>query len=372
MSIRKVILNLHLLAGLTAAVFLFLLGLSGSILVFENQIDHALNSKLTSVHHTGDPLSLSQLKAKLEEVYPGYKVYSMNMSPNNDTAWGAALATPDLKQDKGVSFNQYTGEVLGVDEDQNLLIAMVHQFHTHLVTRGLGSEIVGWASVFLLFLSISGLVLWWPRKIFRFNRRSPARRLIFDLHNSIGIYSSAVLLIFSLTGVAIHWEEAATKLTDRVTGSPEQTPPLRPDPPSRDSSPLDPDRLVAIARQAAPHASVTWVQLSTGPRSPVRITLKYPEDHTPAGRTRILLDAYSGKVLQVLDSRTAPIGYRIMKLWNREIHTGDIFGWPTRILACLFSLSLPILTVTGPLIWWTRRRRVSKAKAEQPKEMAAT
>jgi len=48
-------------------------------------------------------------------------------------------------------------------------------------------------------------------------------------------------------------------------------------------------------------------------------------------------------------------------MWNRELHTGDIFNLPTRILAAFFSLMLPVLAITGPLIWWTRRR-VTKAQ----------
>ena len=85
--------------------------------------------------------------------------------------------------------------------------------------------------------------------------------------------------------------------------------------------------------------------------------LKYPEDHTPAGRTRILLDAYSGKILSLTNSRAAPAAVVYVTRLNREIHTGDIGGWPTRILAAIFSLSLPLLALTGPLLWWQRRQR---------------
>ncbi|HKF56710.1 MAG TPA: PepSY-associated TM helix domain-containing protein [Blastocatellia bacterium] len=46
-------------------------------------------------------------------------------------------------------------------------------------------------------------------------------------------------------------------------------------------------------------------------------------------------------------------------MWNREIHTGDILGWPTQILAFFVSLMLPMLSITGPLVWWTRRRKKS-------------
>ena len=55
-------------------------------------------------------------------------------------------------------------------------------------------------------------------------------------------------------------------------------------------------------------------------------------------------------------TRTAPLGFKINRMWVREIHSGDIFGWPTRILACIVSLILPMLTITGTLIWWHRSR----------------
>jgi uncharacterized iron-regulated membrane protein len=89
--------------------------------------------------------------------------------------------------------------------------------------------------------------------------------------------------------------------------------------------------------------------------NPVRIMMKHPEDHTPAGRTNVLVDAYTGNIVMIVDWRTASPGFRLVKLWNREVHAGDIGGLPTRILACAISLSLSLLTVTGPLIWWNRR-----------------
>jgi uncharacterized iron-regulated membrane protein len=116
---------------------------------------------------------------------------------------------------------------------------------------------------------------------------------------------------------------------------------------------LDPDTMLAIAKRAEPGATPTFISLGD---APVRIAMKVPEDHTPAGRTNLFIDPFTGKVVYRLSSRTGPLGFRIVKLWNREIHTGDIGGLPTRILACLISLALPVMTVTGPLIWWYRRR----------------
>jgi uncharacterized iron-regulated membrane protein len=89
----------------------------------------------------------------------------------------------------------------------------------------------------------------------------------------------------------------------------------------------------------------------------IRIALRFPEDRTPAGRTSVLLDPYNGKILCFNNTRTASFSFNFTRMWNREIHTGDIFGWPTKILACIFSLSLPLMAITGPLIWWNRQRQ---------------
>jgi len=362
MSIRKVFLNLHLCAGLIAAAFLLLLGLSGSILVFENEIDRELNARLSRVPAERGNMSLTDLKADLEKAHPAYQVEGFSISNRDELAWSAFLAASH-PNDHGIvlAVNQHTGEVLGTDAEENRLVAKVHQFHTHLLAGAVGSEVLGWAAVLLLFLAISGLVLWWPRKILTVNRSSTGRKIVFDLHNALGLYASIFLMVFALTGIGIHWEKLASTWANRLTNSPTLGPIPRPDSPPPGAVPMDPDRLVALAIQSAPGASPTVVQLSDSPARPVRIIMKYPEDHTPAGRTNIYIDPYSGKVLAAQVSRTAPVGFKITKMWNREIHTGDILGWPTRLLACFFSLMLPLMSITGPLIWWSRRRKQSRA-----------
>jgi uncharacterized iron-regulated membrane protein len=52
-----------------------------------------------------------------------------------------------------------------------------------------------------------------------------------------------------------------------------------------------------------------------------------------------------------------------MRLWNRQYHTGDIYGWPTRILALVSSLALVVMTITGPMIWYKRKRTSQMARA---------
>ena len=91
------------------------------------------------------------------------------------------------------------------------------------------------------------------------------------------------------------------------------------------------DQAIAIAEHALPGALASNVGIPNGPKAVFRILKKFPEDRTPAGRSRVYVDQFSGKVLLVENTRTAPLGTRILNL-KRSAHTGDIFGAPTQAL----------------------------------------
>lgn len=65
-------------------------------------------------------------------------------------------------------------------------------------------------------LSISGIVLWWPSKMFRI-RRGPPLRFTFELRNTLGIVSSVFLLLFAWTAICIHWERKVNESAQRVS-----------------------------------------------------------------------------------------------------------------------------------------------------------
>jgi uncharacterized iron-regulated membrane protein len=222
---------------------------------------------------------------------------------------------------------------------------------------------VGWSAVCLLVLNLTGIILWWRRKIGRFRWNSTGVLFHFNAHQAVGIYAWVFLMVLSLTGIALHWESAAGRLADKLTGSPPPAEMLPADPVPAGAVPLGPDQLVAIAQKSAPGAQATVIVPDEDEKALMIIIMKYPEDHTPAGRTQVFVDAYSGRVRMLTDARTAPLGFKLMRLWNRQYHTGDIFGWPTQMLSLVSSLALAVMTITGPMIWYKRKRTPQTAKA---------
>lgn len=355
---RRAYLTVHLWVGIIAALFLFALGISGSIIAFENEIDRALNPKLTWIDPGQTRLTLAQTIRSLKTAYPGFEVEVIAPSQRDDVAWIAYLANEN-NEDRSIAFNPYNGAILGDEARRNNFTAEVHQFHLRLLAGRPGANIVTAAAVLLLVQAITGLVLWWPRKLLTVTWRSPLKKLNLDVHQVLGLYTSVFLIVFACTALVIHWDDDAPHWINRLTGSADEPRLPRSAPLSPGKLTPDFDAILATAERAEPDARVTMILLVS---NPVRIAMKHPEDHTPAGRTNVFVDAYTGRIVTIADSRTASPGFRLVQLWNREVHTGDIGGLPTRILACAVSLSLPVLVVTGPLIWWNRRHRIVPLK----------
>jgi uncharacterized iron-regulated membrane protein len=358
LSFRNVVLTLHLWAGLLASAFLLVLGLTGCLMVYERNIDHVLNRRQLRAETTTQALPLGKLFAGLERAHPGYHVTDMAFSREPDVPYEMYLNPGGDAEGFVVTIDQYNGRELGNASVANQFMNFVSGLHTHLLMethRETGKLIVGVASTFLLFLSCSGPLLWWRRKTFVVKWSAAPKRINFDLHNALGAFCSIFLFCFSLTGIALTWDESTSTFVNWVTRSDAMpSTPNMPEP-SPGAAPLAVDQILVAARAALPGAEID--SLSIHPGEPVDLRMKFPEDRTPVGRSRVWVDPYTGSVLNVWNTRTAPIGFKINRMWIREIHSGDIFGWPTRILACIVSLVLPVLTITGTLIWWHRSRR---------------
>ena len=118
---------------------------------------------------------------------------------------------------------------------------------------------------------------------------------------------------------------------------------------------------MAIAGAAIPGA--TPFQLAVPPRDGVySVRLRFPEDLTPGGRSRVEIDPYTGEVVFAESSRTAPAGTRGTIL-NRAIHTGDIFGITSKILMSLASALTAVMAISGFVTWRSRVRAQRRRSA---------
>ena len=344
----------HRWLALVVAIFLAVVAVSGGLLVFEGPISRA---RQPHVVPAGSPLPLDTLVQRARATASGGDVVMISLGDSPDLAWGVVLSSAASRGTGGattVLVNPYTGAILTRPPGPDPLVAFmrkVHLLHTQLLGGRVGNTIVVAVTFIALFLVLSGIIVWWRDKLWRVNTRGSWKRTNFDLHHSLGIFSAAVLLIITCTGIWVRYGAIDEWMR--------KSPPRIPSQPAADSAmpPLSLDSIAAAARRAVPGAAIMNIQLPPGPKLPAMVQLKYPEDHTPAGRSRVVVDKYRGTVLLAMSTRTAETGQHLIDI-KRALHTGDIYGVPTQILWMLGALILATQAVTGVLMWWNAKRRL--------------
>jgi uncharacterized iron-regulated membrane protein len=346
---HRAFLIAHRWLALVVAVFLTVVAVSGGLLVLEGPVSRA---RQPHVVPAGSPLPLDTLVMRARATAGGGDVVMMGLGDSPDLAWGVVLSSTN------VLVNPYTGAILTSPPGPDPLVAFmrkVHLLHTQLLGGRLGNAIVVAVTFVALFLVLSGIVVWWRDKLWRVNTSGSWKRINFDLHHSLGIWAAVVLLIITSTGL---WVRYATvdEWMRKLNSSP--TPPVPSQPAADPGMPLlSLDSIAAAARRAVPGASIMNIQLPPGPKRPAMVQLKYPEDHTPAGRSRVFVDKYRGTVLLAMSTRTAEAGQHMIDI-KRALHTGDIYGVPTQILWMLGAFVLATQAFTGVLMWWNAKRRM--------------
>jgi uncharacterized iron-regulated membrane protein len=357
-GMRRILFNLHLYVALAAAAFVIIFGVTGSIMAFEQEIDRLLHSKLAYVPPQPPAHSLAEIGAAVAKAYPGAPILGYQFAPSPELSWLVSV------RGKGIYVNQYTGEILGERPAGMDFLTYVHQLHLRLalMDKGYhGKEIMSWAALAMLFLLLSGVYLWWPLKHVKIQFGASLRRVSSDVHHAVGIVSFVFLVILTVTGLMIGFDEQTVPMFYRITGSEPARPPIPPVTQPQGATQIGPDQAVEFARAAIPGATPFQINVP-GPKGIYFVHSRFPEDLTPAGRSQVHLDPYTGQVLFTQNSRTAPGGTR-MVITNRAIHTGDIFGVPTKVLMSLASLMAVVQVISGLTMWWkrTRTRRASSA-----------
>ena len=349
---------LHLYLGLAAAPLLLVLGVTGSILSFEYPLDRALNPGLNYVTPAPKRVSLDRLAEAAHALDPAARLATLSLSPYSsapDIAYTASLVRADSPA-VTVYLDPYTGDVLG-EHTGPTFTSRVHNLHTNLLTGedAWGSTLLALTAALLILLSLTGIILWWPRKVLRVNWRASFRRITFDLHNALGFCSFLFLLLFGVTGVIVRMVPVLIPSPASASAIRDNEPQLQTRCPAG-QPPRATLEDVAAASASTRGARLTQIGFPQG-RGVYRIWMKYPEDHTPLGRTSLLIDPCDAAVLWSRTSRTAAPSTRFLRQWNHELHTGDFFGIAGKIIFCLMSLTLPILAVSGPLFWLRRQIR---------------
>jgi uncharacterized iron-regulated membrane protein len=347
--VRDSLIVIHRWTALVVGAILLCTAASGAALVFEGAIDRGLHPSLWQVAPGVKTLPIDTVVARVEARFPGSHVGAVSLSSATDRAWTMGAG------DVTVFVDPYTGAITGTrtaQESQGTLSRRLHVFHVELFAGKVGRSVIGAVTAIALFLVLTGSILWWPDKLIRITTSASWKRINFDLHHALGIVAALVVIVITASGLVIHYDTLTNAVRSLDSSPPAKNPVQQgaPDGASLRSF----DALAAASRTALPGADIMFIS-NGGAKSPAVVAMRFPEDHTPAGRSRVFIDRYTGAVLAKISTREAQLGTRIDNL-KRSLHTGDVMGKPTEAIWLLAALALASQVMTGFLMWWNARR----------------
>lgn len=373
--LRKTWLSAHRWLGLTAGLLLVLLGVTGSLLVFDHAIDEWLNPEVLLSDGSGDQRPLAEVVAAVEEAFPGETLHAHALvSPRVDggvwTAW-VPTGTQDAPQWTLVYVDPFSAEVTGRrvwGEDD--LMSWIYKLHYTLHGGDFGATVVGIAGLLLIVSIATGIYLWWPlwknslRAAFSVRRGA---RLHFDLHKTFGIVSAIILFVVAFTGVYMEFPEYVKPLV--TVFSAETKPPTELEPIVSSAPPLTPKEAIAIAKEQFPHASFDHFHPPEGNDGVYEVGLRQPgEVNRSFGRTQLWIDPSDGNILAVRNPDDFTVADTFFA-WQYPLHNGEAFGLVGRWIVFFSGLTPAVLYVTGFLVWWRKRkakRRQQQRREEEP------
>ncbi|MEN0036753.1 MAG: PepSY-associated TM helix domain-containing protein [Cellvibrio sp.] len=367
---RKLLRQLHLWLGLSLGLLFVVLALSGSALVFYVEIDKALHRELVSETHLPAP----QWDASVwDQALITARKHSVD--PEGDWSFevtGAGGAIPARYYPPShlsghhadremVWFSADGTRILRAEPWGSYLMSWLYELHMHLLAGETGRQIVGWSGFAILFLLLTGLLVWWPRgswrKALAFKRHAAPIRRMRDLHKLSGLWSMLLLFLLVATGALLALPTVKDTLLTVTIAAPDKVPSPRSSASNGQQIPLT--LALANARHALPDGRLTFIDAPGVGDKPFRFRVQVPGDpHQRFPGSFVFVDQYSGAVLAVHDVRQGNSASAINR-WIRPLHDGSIGGLTGRVLAVLLGL-VPLFMFTTGVIYWRQRLHTRK------------
>lgn len=369
---KKISKWLHRILSIVVGVFISIVCFTGAMLIFEDEITEWQTPKLYKVTpKPGGAMPISELlTGVLATENEGTEVLRVTINKNPKRSYRIVLETED--DSKVVYVNQYTGEVLGEPKESNFFDTMYRLHRSLLQPRPdddsifWGKKIVGISTLIFVFILITGIILWIPRKGQTFGGRLKIsvtrgwRRLWYDLHVVGGAYVAVLLLLMALTGLtwAFPWYRTAfynifAPDTEQSASTPKG---------QNNEKPLYIDNetdSVNIGKYAAWQKAIDEVVAMN--RDYAQLTVGSDEIRARISNygNRSAADTYefnpntgtiTGVALYADESQ-----YRKARGWIYSLHTGYWGGFAMRVIYFIAALLGAALPITGYYLWIKRR-----------------
>jgi uncharacterized iron-regulated membrane protein len=218
--LRRVVFQLHLWTGLSVGVYIWMISVTGSLLVYRDDLFRIATPPPIVLHGNGHRLTDPELRDAATQVHPGFTVTRITRARNPDQAVTLALRRGAEVQSR--LFDPYTGKDLGNAVPFGIwLVSKLLELHDDLLGGRTGRKVNGLGAGLALLLACTGIVIWWPgiktwRRHLTIHRGVGWRRFLWELHGVIGFWSLGFLMLFGVSGLYLANPQPFQDLADRL------------------------------------------------------------------------------------------------------------------------------------------------------------
>lgn len=360
----------HLWLGLASGIVVFIMGITGCILVFQQEIRELTSPWLNVEAQTSDKvLPPSKIYAAVKKALPEKAIHGVWYNGLDKTI------KVDIESDSLIYVNPYNGKITGMVDHEDFFHE-IDEGHRYLwLGKEIGTTITSWATLIFFFLLVSGIILWFPKKwnkttinsSFKIKWNARFKRLNYDLHNVLGFYSLILAFLIALTGLIMgfHWVRESTYwITGGFTNEKEK----------KEVVAVKKDTLSKPKYDMLTSADIIFdkVRKEIAKHNNEAVIIHFPDE--PKDNFYACTDMHNGnwrdlyfdqKTLELLPSSKKYIGDEKFHDWmsrsNYSLHVGAIGGITTKIIYFTASLICASLPLTGFYIWWGRKKKTKKS-----------
>jgi uncharacterized iron-regulated membrane protein len=360
------LLRLHRWSGLLAALVGVVAGLTGSMLVYQGEIDAWLNPELLQVESATHTQALDRLVAAAERARPGTQVTGLRLPRSAGDSIEISVEPRGADPFDGwhVYLDPHRGHLLGTrpfDPDpwsRRGIVASLFEVHYSLAASRPGVWLVSGSAILLIVTTLCGVWLAWPRgtgwrEALRLRLDGDVSAISANLHRGIGLLCAVLLTLTLGTGLVLNQSGQAVALVQQFSTRTFE-PQLAARIVDRAAADVGWQGAVDAARRHAPDHRAYAVSRDNE-RGLYVVRMREPAAIQRRGQLRVFIAAEDARVLAAWNPRQGSAGDRFMA-WQNPLHSGQAFGGVGRMLVCLTGLAMALLAVTGILQWCARRR----------------
>ncbi|SDI97270.1 PepSY-associated TM helix domain-containing protein [Chryseobacterium jejuense] len=383
LTFRKAALQLHLWLGLTSGLVVVIMASTGCILAFEEELKNFIHPDRYFTEMIGTKkLPLSELSLQAEKALPEelkikrvqissdpsrtYVFRTLKMDNDALTYWGTYLYY------YRVYIDPYTGKVQEVEDAKHDFFEIVLDLHKRLLLgEKIGKTITGYSTLMLAIILLSGLIIWYPKKMsknmlkgmFFIKISASWKRVNYDLHNVLGFYAIIPLILISYSALIWNFENIDKWVKNTLNGKAPTEQKAKSSLPSEEFTKHD-FVLNSIGEKVEKDLVNKKEAMINFPRSEEGT---YYAELTYGNKQyqneQYNFDQYSGKILKHQFYKDEKIGYgTALRERNYDLHTGSIFGVFGRIIYLLAGIIATSLPITGFIIYFNRKKKKPKKK----------